>query len=251
MSTDAFCRFLDWDTDFFQRRIARIVPHRITEKSAKEILEWCEKHKIDCLYFLAEIDDSETTGIAEANGFHFADVRVTMQKVLEGLQAEKESSEGIQIRLSSEDDIPALQKIAGASHRDSRFYFDPNFPRSVCDRLYQTWIQKSCLGYADAVFVALMQDLPVGYISCHLVDPQTAHIGLIAVDSEAQGQGVGKRLISETSRWCTQQGRTQLTVVTQGRNSAAQRLYQRCGFLTLRMQAWYHKWFSAGRPPQS
>jgi len=32
-------------------------------------------------------------------------------------------------------------------------------------------------------------------------------------------------------------------VVTQGRNLAAQRLYQRNGFVTASLQLWYHRWF--------
>jgi hypothetical protein len=31
--------------------------------------------------------------------------------------------------------------------------------------------------------------------------------------------------------------------VTQGRNLAAQRLYQRTGFLIRDLQLWYHKWY--------
>jgi hypothetical protein len=34
-----------------------------------------------------------------------------------------------------------------------------------------------------------------------------------------------------------------VNVVTQGRNSKAQRLYERCGFLTRSVQLWYHRWF--------
>jgi len=34
-----------------------------------------------------------------------------------------------------------------------------------------------------------------------------------------------------------------VSVVTQGHNLAAQRLYQRCGFLTHSIKFYYHKWF--------
>ena len=36
-----------------------------------------------------------------------------------------------------------------------------------------------------------------------------------------------------------------MKVVTQGRNIAGQRLYQRCGFLTRSVELWYHKWYPA------
>jgi hypothetical protein len=34
-----------------------------------------------------------------------------------------------------------------------------------------------------------------------------------------------------------------MTVVTQGRNRGAQRLYQQCGFLSRDLQLWHHKWY--------
>ena len=41
-----------------------------------------------------------------------------------------------------------------------------------------------------------------------------------------------------------------ITVVTQGRNARAQRLYQRAGFVTESVRLWFHRWFDRrGNPP--
>jgi len=109
--------------------------------------------------------------------------------------------------------------------------------------LYETWIEKSCKGYADAVLVAELQGWPVGYISCHLLDQAEGQIGLFGVSADFQGKGLGQKLVNESLRWFAEQGMRQVTVVTQGRNCRAQRLYQRCGFLTRSVQLWYHRWF--------
>ena len=52
-----------------------------------------------------------------------------------------------------------------------------------------------------------------------------------------------KALIAAALDWCEAEGAEEVAVVTQGRNVAAQRLYQRCGFVTQRLELWYHKWF--------
>ena len=141
-------------------------------------------------------------------------------------------------------DIEILQAMARQNHRDSRFYFDANFPRHLCDLLYDTWLKRSCEGYADLVWVAESENAPVGYLSCHLhQDTQTGQIGLVGVNSQAQGQGVGRALVLRALNWFRREQMQQVTVVTQGRNIPAQRLYQRCGFLSQALQIWYHKWY--------
>ena len=55
------------------------------------------------------------------------------------------------------------------------------------------------------------------------------------------GAGVEKDYESALD-WFATQGVEKVTVVTQGRNGAAQRLYQRCGFVTGSIHLWYHKW---------
>jgi dTDP-4-amino-4,6-dideoxy-D-galactose acyltransferase len=92
------------------------------------------------------------------------------------------------------------------------------------------------------------RDQAVGYVSCHYNGTShAAQIGLVGVDSAARGQGVGSTLVRAAGQWCRNQGARELTVVTQGKNRAAQRLYQRCGFLTQDLQFWYHKWFPAAK----
>ena len=52
-------------------------------------------------------------------------------------------------------DLQQLKEIARRSHIESRFYFDGRFPMARCNELFELWIERSCLGWADAVFVGL------------------------------------------------------------------------------------------------
>lgn len=247
MSTEdsAPCEFLPWDTDFFGFRVARVTGHRLNADQALDILRWCQEHQIECLYFLADAADQETTRVAENHGFRLVDIRVTLQCDL-GSRVEvphESSNKAIKVRPSRVDDIPALQEIARNSHRDSRFYADSRFPVRLCDALYETWIQKSCTGYADTVLVAEFNEQVLGYVSCHLLrDTPRGRIGLVGVTTPSRGQGVGSRLVNNALDWFRNCGVETVEVVTQGRNIAAQRLYQRCGFLTHEVQLWYHRW---------
>jgi ribosomal protein S18 acetylase RimI-like enzyme len=109
--------------------------------------------------------------------------------------------------------------------------------------LYETWTEKSCNGYADTVLVAEIEDLPVGYIACHLLDEINGQIGLVGVGSDYQGRRLGQDLLNASLRWFAEMGREQVIVATQGRNVIGQRMYQKCGFLTRSLQLWYHRWF--------
>ena len=236
------CCYLDWDSEFFGCRIARVTAGRLSPDDMDRVATWCTTHAIDCLYFLADTDSAETVRLAEDNGFRFVDTRVTLETRLDDRSAhERRAAHGV-IRVSTPSDVPALRAIARASHRDSRFYYDANFADARCDALYETWIEQSCHGYADVVLVAAdAANQPVGYISCQRTDRE-GQIALLAVDARAQGKGLGQTLVSESLRWFAERGMTQVTVVTQGRNSRSQRAYQACGFLTRSMQHWYHRW---------
>ena len=237
------CALLEWDSGFFGFKVARLDSTHLNPKILHKCIQWCKVNEIRCLYFLADSSDSQTTQIAEENSFRFVDIRVTYQVKLPTPQrADKWTNGGI-IRLSRTEDIPKLHAIARVSFQETRFYHDPHFPKHLCDRLYEIWIEKSCLDPTQAVFVADRQGEPVGFIACNQINRELGQIGLIGVAPEMQGQGVGRQLIQASLDWFEQQGLESAMVVTQGRNVPAQRLYQKKGFVIQSLQLWYHRWF--------
>ncbi|MBA3530440.1 MAG: GNAT family N-acetyltransferase [Ardenticatenales bacterium] len=244
MNQEPLCHYLAWDSDFFGYRIARLSGGRVSQERMVAVMQWCQEETIDCLYFLAESDDQESVRVAENHRFRLVDVRLTLEKSA----LSQSSAPDDAIRFVVPADIPALRQLARTSHRDSRFYYDPHFSEVQCAALYDTWIEKSCQGYAEAVLVAGPVAQPVGYLSCHLLPSGESSIGLIAIGATAQGQGLGQRLVHAAVAWVAAQGPSTISVVTQGRNLRAQRLYQRCGFLPRSLQLWYHWWSPTFQP---
>ncbi len=242
------CTLLTWDSDFFGVRVARVNEARLTADSAHAVDAWCAAQNIACLYFLADASDTVTHRTAESHGYHLVDVRLTFTR---GMSVRlPDVPHTVTIRPHQSDDVPRLRMIARDSYTDSRYYHDPCFPRAQADALYETWISNSCAGYADAVLVAEHDGLISGFISCHLRDTserdgQVGEIGLVGVAQESRGQQVGGQLVYAALDWFNARGAARVQVVTQARNIAAQRLYQRAGFLSDSIAYWYHKWFTA------
>lgn len=239
------CKLLDWDTAFFGLKVARLLPSHLTDVILQQALTWCQIQAIECLYFLADCDRSETIQLAEQNGFSFVDIRMTFERDLNDMNVPSTATlPGVSIRVSQQRDLPYLRAIARNIYSDSRFHYDPHFPRTKAENLYVTWIDKSCNGSADAVLVVEKNEEPMGYITCHIVQPQVGQLGLVGLHPALQGIGAGQRLVYSALQQFNDWGIKRVEVVTQGRNCKAQRLYQRCGFLTQNLQLWYHKWFS-------
>jgi len=239
---DDVCTYLEWDSHFFGHPIARLNRRRLGQQDVNAAVEWCTANGIECLYFLADPNDPMTSALAEKNNFMQVDVRMTFERPVTDRDRSQDGLAQGPIRPAAESDLQTLKEIARTSHRASRFYFDHHFQQSECDALYETWIEKSVRGYAQAVLVAQAATLPAGYISCHLREDE-AQIGLAAVSPQQRAMGVGTKLTRAFLAWAAEQGATRATVVTQGRNLAAQRLYQRNGFITAGVELWYHRWF--------
>jgi dTDP-4-amino-4,6-dideoxy-D-galactose acyltransferase len=236
------CTYLEWDSKFFERRIARLNRPRLDDAVVAETLAWCGTNRIECLYFLADSDHPQTPRLAESNDFLLTDVRMTFERTL--AQQERAHISPDEVRLAREDDLNVLRAIARTGHRDTRFYFDEHFDQTKCELLYETWIENSFRGFAQAVLVALVDQAPAAYLTCHFKD-QESQIGLVGVDASHQGKGLGTKLVQHFLSWSREQGASRATVVTQGRNIPAQRLYQRNGFATASLQLWYHRWFGS------
>lgn len=234
------CRFLEWDSAFFGVRIGRILASSLEPSGMASALSWCRQQELDAVYLLAASGEPATHHVAERNGFELVDVRVTLECELGERPHSTLPSEIVEAR---ESDIPLLRDIAGAGHGDSRFYADARFARDRCDELYRVWIEKSCRSSDETVLTLLVDGRASGYVSCAF-DGDRGSIGLVGVASSARGRGVGSRLLAASLDLFASRGVRSVSVVTQGRNVGAQRLYQAAGFRTRDVALWFHKWFS-------
>ena len=238
-----FCQYLNWDSEFFGLNIAKISKNTLNHNELIDISNWCKKNKIECLYFLVDPSCQRTNYLAMDNQFDFVDIRVTLTINLDKNKLFVQDPNSCVFRSSEKSDIPILREIASLSQKHSRFNFDPNFPNELCDKFYEKWIERSCGDFADVVLVAILGEKIVGYISCHLDDLCMGRIGLIAVKSNMRSLGVGTGLVNSALNWFSKNGVKIVSVVTQGRNIAPQKLYQKCGFISYSTMIWYHRWF--------
>ena len=141
-----------------------------------------------------------------------------------------------------------LRELAFASGIHSRFRVDPDMPLRCFETLYETWIQRSTRReIADEVLVCGALERVEGMITIRL-DGATAHIGLIAVEAQARGKGLGKGLIRAAESWVVERGASRMEVVTQGANSEACALYERCGYRIGAEEDVYHLWITPEVP---
>jgi GNAT superfamily N-acetyltransferase len=223
-------RILDWDSAFFGHKIATTDLHRLTDPDAHELICWCYEQGVDCLYFLADSDDQETMAVAENYHFQLTDVRVTL-----GRDLTKKTDDLVyasNVRLVRPEDIPILRDLV--TFDDSRFYYDA-YLRDKAPELFKIWIEKSCDGYADAVFVCELEGQIAGYVT--VKGPE-----IILMAAKVKRQGVASTLCRHALRYLKDHGVEQMTVVTQGRNIATQAMYQRNGLVTVKTQLWYNWW---------
>jgi GNAT superfamily N-acetyltransferase len=237
--TDEPCRHLEWDSRFFGIEIGQVAAGALDAPTVAAVDRWCLARRIDCLYFLAD-EPGASTACAEAAGFRLIDVRVELARALAPPPARSDP----RVRPAEARDLPALRAIARTSHRDSRFYRDERFPRDRCDALYETWIEKSCQGWAAGVLVVELDGTAGGYVTCEQPAPAVGRIGLFAVAADERGHGVGTALVASALGWLAARGVETVTVATQGRNVAAQQLYQAAGFRTAALRLWFHRWRS-------
>jgi ribosomal protein S18 acetylase RimI-like enzyme len=229
---------LEWDSGFWRRRVARVCPgadHVAADR-------WLADHRADVAFALEPLAEVARIQLAEALGYRVTDVRVTLARP----PAEPEAYDQEGIREHRPSDLQALEKIASRAHRDSRFYADRRFPRQLCDELYRTWIREAC-GDENAVVLVSVddRDQPAGYV---VVRPGagTSKIDLIAVAEAAQRQGRGRQLVGAALSLARRHAGAPVTAATQGRNVAAQALYQSWGFRSSAVEVWLHRWGSHG-----
>jgi dTDP-4-amino-4,6-dideoxy-D-galactose acyltransferase len=236
---------MNWDSGFFKSNIAFLSSVCLTKNIENYVQNFSESNDINLIQFRCNCHDRETVRIAENNKYLFVDIRLTMEKSINDTFIPVDKRKGIDFRKAVKADIEGLVECGKSLYYDSRYYYDKNFDNKKVDEFYSGWIKKAVLGLFDDFCYALYENnKPIGFCTIKLKNRYSASIGLLGIHQNYINEGLGQYMLNMVIGELYKDGITYIDVVTQGRNYSAQRLYQRCGFLTLSNELWYHKWLS-------
>ena len=243
----AIGELLAWDSAFFGVTIGRLARPVDSDEEMAMLRAWIAKNRVDCTYCLVGAADAESPGRLESMGARLVDIRITYTRNLLRTPLARQVASGV--RRTTAADLASLEVLAASAHVDSRFFFDPRFDRERVRELYREWIRKSIAGsFATGAVTVDHRDRAAGYVTFSGPERCGAgmgEIGLVAVAEHARGEGHGTKLLHAALLELEEAGATMVRVVTQGRNLAAQRLYQRAGFTTDAVAMWLHLWTPA------
>lgn len=240
--------WLRWDSDYFGFAVARITVAELDDATVLDALQSAKTQSIPLVYWATSPGRAVPPEIlAEFRGT-LVDKKATFARELGPEGWAMPASEADSFKVLEYPQVPACPRLLAlgvSAGQHSRFKTDPRIRAEHHQGLYEMWMRRSTLReLAGAVFIAVARKAPtepVGVITISASEG-VGHIGLIAVHSDARGQGVGKRLMEAAHAWMRAAGARRAEVVTQLANRAACRLYQSCGYQLRDVVDYYHFW---------
>ena len=233
---------LEWDSNFWGFPVAYLSSKHLTDNIMLRIENIIKRDHIKLVEYICNCHDNRSVKTAENNEFHFTDIRLSFEKHLKS-KHESVLPENYTFEKAQADHVQVLREISKGLYKDSRYFFDENFDRKKVIEFYQGWVEKAVFGkYDDECYCLYDQINPIGFCTIKYNISNTANIGLFGLSKSYQGKGLAKKLLYLTFNMLLEKSIQSVFVVTQGRNYAAQRLYQSAGFLTKATELWYHKW---------
>jgi dTDP-4-amino-4,6-dideoxy-D-galactose acyltransferase len=249
-------RHLAWDSGQLGMPAARLdllvsaggFEEATERKSAllKTVVEECLARGVR--YLTARVGASDLSTIRALTGEHFdlLDGLLTFSLKLReaGLRP---VDKDLEIRLYRPPDLDGLLAITRSAYTCDRFHVDRALAPGVADRVYESWVRRSCSGQeADAVMVTTRQGKVLAFATCKLRRDSNAGasagtIGLVATAEEARGRGIGSATLEGAIGWFRQQGVEVVEVGTQMQNVGACRLYEHAGFRMVRMSLTFRR----------
>jgi ribosomal protein S18 acetylase RimI-like enzyme len=237
---------MKWDSIFFGFPIAFVGSRYLSDNIQLLIEDFVKKNKIKLVEYLCNCHDDLSVKVAEKNGYHFTDIRITFTLSLKKYsEVFDETVFPGKFGLAKVEHIESLCAMTNLMYKDSRYFYDGNFDLQKINSFYSEWIKKAVTGNFDhECFCYFEDDKPLGFCTIRYNQNNSVNIGLFGIGSSCAGKGIGKALLMYVMHTMKLKGLETVYVVTQGRNYTAQKLYQAAGFRTFTTELWYHKWIN-------
>ncbi|WNM20347.1 GNAT family N-acetyltransferase [Flavobacterium capsici] len=211
---------LEWDSNFFGFPVGDLLVECETSDS--------KVFNSDFFTFFQVRSKYPLNIISETHSLSHWEIKTIFSKNLD------KSSE-IKIDIIDFDDSKINEKLlyelAYESGKFSRYKLDKNIPNNKFKKLYQLWIKNSVnKSFADKIFYYKENDDIAGFVTVKIKDT-FAQIGLIAIEPNLQGKGIGKNLLLKVENYCLENNVKRLLIPTQSENEQACKFYTKMGYI--------------------
>jgi len=229
---------LEWDSQFFGYPVAKISFGKDGADKLENVFHQINSANIRLTYLYVNPDDLKINRFIEKKGCLLADQKVVFAKT-----TEKHYNFNTKIIEFQETEInEKILSLALTSGICSRFRIDKKFTNNEFERLYTEWLSNSInKTIAFETLVAMEGSNLIG-ITTLGVKLDYADIGLVAVDENHRGKGIGYDLIHTADNTAFDMGYEKIKVVTQLKNNEACNLYKKCNFHIEGITNIYHHW---------
>ncbi len=207
---------LDWDSNFFEFEVGELLLNDFQNSDA------CNNYNL--LYVISKNDfDLQIDNFKKC----FEEEKTIFIKDLKFLETDNQSIQSIDQAAFNKNE---LYELAFESGKKSRFKLDSNFESEKFEQFYKLWIDNSISKtIADDVFLCKFENKTIAFVTFKVVN-NIATIGLIAVDANFQGQGIGKDLLTFVENKLFLEGVHQLIIPTQQANVGACKFYSKMNY---------------------
>lgn len=229
---------LPWDSKFFNFNIAKI---ELEKKSANlfETLFFLKKEGYTLVYGFSKVEINLNSKLLKKFSGKLVDRKITYIK---SVKDDVNSFYDSKIQKYEINKVNSnLLKLAIQSGEYSRFKLDKKISRNKFEELYKHWLINSInKKIADDVFIYSDNGVS-GFITLANKNKNT-DIGLIAVEKQKRGKGIGKILMQSAEIWAAKNSFSKIQVVTQEANLKACNFYEKCNYSVYRKDFIYHFW---------
>lgn len=228
---------LIWDSNFFKLNVYKIKNTNNVDELI-EVLLILKKIGANLIYYSSTSPLIEFNDISKIYDVNFVDRKMTYSKKIDEKSFYNPFITGYKKDYPEKD----LLNLAVQSGVYSRFNLDKRIGITNYENLYKEWIINSVnKKFAKEVLVYYDEDIIAGFATLGEKN-SIADIGIIAVNSNYRGKGIGKSLIHSSENWFLNKDYKNIQVVTQGDNIPACKLYESCGYKVSRLEYFYHFW---------